>query len=193
MDSSNSTITTSDHPVFLALTRLASTPWRNTLPRSCQTVPTALPVYADGRAHVEYWTRHEHGIARDTFRSVTVGGDHLRILNASEPFRQRRLDRQATLVGSVGECNPRCIADCSRWRWRDGLPRIARACLSGSRRSAPLRQRPCGGHESQQTGLCWSGRYRCTEKSRSSPSHARDRPWTVILRDAGAYSGRRAS
>ena len=64
--------------------------------------PYGAGVYADGRVHVEFWTRSDDGIARAPFRSVTVGGDHLRLLNAAHAPRSERLARQADLLGASG-------------------------------------------------------------------------------------------
>ena len=64
--------------------------------------PYGAGVYAEGRVHVELWTRSDDGIARAPFRSVTVGGDHLRLLNAAPTPRSKRLVRQADLLGASG-------------------------------------------------------------------------------------------
>lgn len=64
--------------------------------------PYGAGVYADGRVHVEYWARGDDGIRRERFRSVTVGGSHLRLVNAREAPRSRRLVRQADLLGAAG-------------------------------------------------------------------------------------------
>jgi len=44
--------------------------------------PYGAGVYAAGRVHVEYWCRSAGGVRRGRFRSVTVLGDNLRLLNA---------------------------------------------------------------------------------------------------------------
>lgn len=64
--------------------------------------PYGAGVYADGRVHVEHWTRTPPGISRGTFRSVSVLGDHLRILNAPDPPAHERLARQGDLLGISG-------------------------------------------------------------------------------------------
>lgn len=64
--------------------------------------PYGAGVYADGRVHVEYWARGDEGIKRERFRSVTVGGSHLRLVNAREAPRSGRLVRQADLLGASG-------------------------------------------------------------------------------------------
>ena len=64
--------------------------------------PYGAAVYADGRVHVEYWTRGDDGIERGVFRSVTVGGNHLRLVNAPDAPRSGRLARQADLLGTSG-------------------------------------------------------------------------------------------
>ncbi|MCH8899412.1 MAG: ThiF family adenylyltransferase [Acidobacteria bacterium] len=60
-------------------------------------------VYAKGAVHVDWWQRLPHGgLQRGTYRSVTVAGDRLRVLNASitdDP----RLTRQTPLLGSSGQ------------------------------------------------------------------------------------------
>src|SRR5438067_1011563 len=40
--------------------------------------PYGAGVYAEGRVHVDYWTRTDAGVERGTFRSVSVLGDHFR-------------------------------------------------------------------------------------------------------------------
>ena len=62
----------------------------------------AAGVYAGGRIHVEYWCRTDDGLRRGRFRSVTVHGSHLRVLNASLDRRGDRLARQAALLGEAG-------------------------------------------------------------------------------------------
>ena len=59
-------------------------------------------VYAAGRVHVEYWCRSADGLRRGRFRSVTVHGDHLRVLNAPLDRRSDRLARQTALLGELG-------------------------------------------------------------------------------------------
>ena len=59
-------------------------------------------VYAQGRVHAEHWTRTRNETHRGRFRSVTVYGDQLRIVNAPEPAHSDRLDRQADLLGEWG-------------------------------------------------------------------------------------------
>ena len=59
-------------------------------------------VYAQGRVHVEYWTRVGRRTHRGRFRSVTVYGDQLRLVNAAAPSRPDRLNRQADLLGEWG-------------------------------------------------------------------------------------------
>jgi hypothetical protein len=59
-------------------------------------------VYAAGRVHVEYWERTAKELCHGTFRSVTVLGDHFRLLNAPPAHRRGRLARQAALLGDVG-------------------------------------------------------------------------------------------
>lgn len=59
-------------------------------------------VYAAGRVHVEYWQPTSDGLWHDTFRSVTVLGDHLQLLNAAPAHRRGRLDRQTALLGDAG-------------------------------------------------------------------------------------------
>jgi hypothetical protein len=64
--------------------------------------PYCAGVFAEGRLHVEYWCRTTNGLQRGCFRSVTVLGAHLRLLNA--PFNRGapRLVRQAALLGEWG-------------------------------------------------------------------------------------------
>jgi hypothetical protein len=59
-------------------------------------------VYAAGRVHVEYWERTAKGLSHDTFRSVSVLGDHFRLLNAPPSMRSGRLARQSTVLGDAG-------------------------------------------------------------------------------------------
>ena len=59
-------------------------------------------VYAKGRVHVEHWTRDGSKKNRGRFRSVTVFGDQLRLVNAPEQAPSERLDRQADLLGERG-------------------------------------------------------------------------------------------
>jgi len=64
--------------------------------------PYGAGVYAAGRVHVEYWCRTADGLQRGRFRSVTVLGDHLRVLNAPPNRDIDRLARQAALLGKWG-------------------------------------------------------------------------------------------
>jgi hypothetical protein len=64
--------------------------------------PYGAGVYADGRAHVEHWTRTAAGITRGAFRSVAVLGDHLRIVNAPHAPSHERLTRQNDILGLNG-------------------------------------------------------------------------------------------
>jgi molybdopterin/thiamine biosynthesis adenylyltransferase len=62
----------------------------------------AAGVYAVGRVHVEYWEPTVGGLRHDTFRSVIVLGDHLRLINAAPARRRDRLVRQTALLGDAG-------------------------------------------------------------------------------------------
>ena len=64
--------------------------------------PYGAGVYADGRLHVDYWTRTNDELERRTFRAVTVIGNHLRLLNAPRRLADARLVRQADLLGEYG-------------------------------------------------------------------------------------------
>jgi hypothetical protein len=59
-------------------------------------------VYAARHVHVEYWCRTAEGLGRGRFRSVTVLGDHFRVLSASLNGAVERLTRQAALLGEWG-------------------------------------------------------------------------------------------
>jgi hypothetical protein len=59
-------------------------------------------VYAAGRVHVEHWKRTVDGLSHGTFRSVTVLGDHLRLVNAAVVRGRDRLARQTAILGDVG-------------------------------------------------------------------------------------------
>ncbi|MDQ3756399.1 MAG: ThiF family adenylyltransferase [Actinomycetota bacterium] len=64
--------------------------------------PYGAGVYAEGHVHVDYWTRTDTGVERETFRSVAVLDDHLRILNAGPPGSAERHARQADVLGDHG-------------------------------------------------------------------------------------------
>lgn len=59
-------------------------------------------VYADGRVHVEHWTRHNEEVLRGRFRSVSIVGDQLRLVNATSPTTSVRLSRQESVLGAFG-------------------------------------------------------------------------------------------
>ena len=64
--------------------------------------PYGAGVYAQGRVHVEHWTREPDGLRRDRFRSVTVIGDEFRVLNPPESTATGRLIRQSDVLGPHG-------------------------------------------------------------------------------------------
>ena len=64
--------------------------------------PYGAGVYAEGRVHVEHWTREPCGLRRSQFRSVTVLGDQLRVLNPPELTADGRLMRQCDVLGPHG-------------------------------------------------------------------------------------------
>ena len=64
--------------------------------------PYAAGVYAQGRVHVEHWTPEPDGLRRDRFRSVTVIGDQLRVLNPPQSTAAGRLIRQSDVLGPHG-------------------------------------------------------------------------------------------
>ena len=64
--------------------------------------PYGAGVYADGRVHVEYWTPKSDGLHRGRFRSVTVSGDELRMLNPPQSTAAGRLTRQSDVLGPHG-------------------------------------------------------------------------------------------
>jgi hypothetical protein len=60
-------------------------------------------VWAEGTLHAEWWRPIANGdIERDTFSTVIVLGDHLRVLN-SHPVNDRRFGRQLPLLGPRGQ------------------------------------------------------------------------------------------
>ena len=64
--------------------------------------PYAAGVYAQGRVHVEHWTRAPDGLRRGRFRAVTVIGDKFRVLNAPGTGAANRLMRQGDVLGPNG-------------------------------------------------------------------------------------------
>ena len=62
--------------------------------------PYAAAVWADGALHAEWWRRDRDGhLERGQFSTVTVFGDHLRVLNA-KPVPEERPARQLPLLGT---------------------------------------------------------------------------------------------
>ena len=59
-------------------------------------------VYAEGRVHVEHWTRASDGLRRDRFRSVVLLGHQLKLLNPPEVTAVGRLARQNDVLGPYG-------------------------------------------------------------------------------------------
>ena len=64
--------------------------------------PYGAGVYADGQVHVEYWTRRSDELSRDGFRSVSLIGDQLRLVNAISRSTSKRLSRQEAVLGASG-------------------------------------------------------------------------------------------
>jgi molybdopterin-synthase adenylyltransferase len=65
--------------------------------------PYGAAVWTDRRVHVEWFRTQDGPIQRGTFRSVTVPGDRLRILNGHTDDREERFSRQVPILGSVGQ------------------------------------------------------------------------------------------
>ena len=62
--------------------------------------PYGAAVWADGALHAEWWRRDGDGhVERGQFSTVTVLGDHLRVLNA-KPVPEERPARQLPLLGT---------------------------------------------------------------------------------------------
>jgi molybdopterin/thiamine biosynthesis adenylyltransferase len=68
--------------------------------------PYAAVVWAAGAVHAEWFRRREGAVERGAFRSVTVLGDHLRLLDARWED-ERRFRRQLPLVGRAGQATLR--------------------------------------------------------------------------------------
>ena len=65
--------------------------------------PYVAAVWADGQLHAEWWrTEPEATTLRGRLDTVTVLGDHLRVLNAPA-VRDERFDRQLPLLGKSGQ------------------------------------------------------------------------------------------
>jgi hypothetical protein len=67
--------------------------------------PYVAAVWAQGQLHCEWW-RVGNGahVVRTTFDTVTVGGDHLRVLGAGTQA-DIRFDRQLPLIGQAGQAS----------------------------------------------------------------------------------------
>ena len=64
--------------------------------------PYGAGVYAEGRVHVEHWTREPGGLRRNRFRSVTAIGEQFRVLNPPKLTSDGRLGRQSDVLGPHG-------------------------------------------------------------------------------------------
>lgn len=64
--------------------------------------PYGAGLLADGELRVDYWKRHQDRLERSTFDSVTVVGDHFRVLNA-QVATSATFDRQVDLLTSEGQ------------------------------------------------------------------------------------------
>lgn len=60
--------------------------------------PYAAAVWAQGAIHADWWRPADAGLERRPFRTVTVLGEHLRVLNAP-PATGERFNRQIPLLG----------------------------------------------------------------------------------------------
>lgn len=65
--------------------------------------PYGAAVWASGRLHAEWFRRRENGLERGVFRSVTVVGEHLRVLNCRDHLDSDRFSRQIPLLGHAAQ------------------------------------------------------------------------------------------
>ncbi len=64
--------------------------------------PYGAGVYAGGRVHVEHWIRRSQDVFREGFRSVSIIGDQLRLVNGTPLITSERLSRQENVLGPSG-------------------------------------------------------------------------------------------
>lgn len=65
--------------------------------------PYGAAVWASGRLHAEWFRRGGTGLERGVFRSVTVAGAELRVLNCNAQAGGDRFSRQIPLLGRTGQ------------------------------------------------------------------------------------------
>lgn len=71
--------------------------------------PYGAAVLAEGRLHAEWFRSQDNAIQRGVYRSVTVVGDRLTLLNAYHDDLEERFTRQIPLLGRAGQTAARTL------------------------------------------------------------------------------------
>lgn len=89
-------------PAFSRTDELSLTPTAEYVTSLLPGRPYGAGVFVDGQVHIDYWRQEEDGLQRQTFRSVLVTEDRLRLVNVLDATAPTRLRRQRALLGEQG-------------------------------------------------------------------------------------------